>query len=318
MPPPPQPDPSAEAVAWLSRRTYAGAAYPLQRLLEAKRESISVVLPAKEVAETLPGVLTIVLELREAGLVDEVLVVDAASRDGTADVARRMGASVAQESELLASYGRALGKGDAMWRGLSATSGDLVAYLDTDSVGVERGFVLGLLGPLVCEPGLSLVKGAFERPFQVGDAPPVPHGGGRVTELLARPWLNLHVPELAGFLQPLAGEVVARRSLLERLAFPVAYGVEIAMLIDALRLAGLDGLAQVQLGERRNRHQSLRELGTMAYGVLVAAERRVGHAPDAPGPFLLPAGAEIRRVPVLERPPLAAIGAGRARAETRR
>ena len=141
----------------------------------------------------------------------------------------------------------------------------------------------------------------------------MPDGGGRVTELVARPLLNLHLPELAGFLQPLAGEVAGRRALLERLPFPVGYGVEIAMLIDALREAGLDALAEVDLGTRQNRHQPLRELSAMALAVMAAAERRIHGAERAeaaaPGPLLVPAGAdfEVRTLVVDERPPLAEV-----------
>ncbi|MBX5440944.1 MAG: glucosyl-3-phosphoglycerate synthase [Solirubrobacteraceae bacterium] len=301
---------------WLARRTYDAADYPLDRLLAAKRETISVILPAKECADTLPPLLDHLAQLCAAGLVDEVLVVDAASQDGTAEVAARHGARVAQEDALLPEYGPALGKGDAMWRGLSATSGEIVAFLDADSTGVGLEFVAGVLGPIVCHPELAFVKGAFARPFLPdGGGPPVPDGGGRVTELAARPLINLHVPELAGFAQPLAGEVAARRSLLEQLPFPAGYGVEIGMLIDALRTVGLDALAQVRLGTRQNRHQPLRALGAMAYAVLVAAERRLGRDPQ-PGPYLLPFDEEpVRRVAVDERPPLRAIGRGAARGD---
>ena len=248
------------------------------------------------------------LELRDAGAVDEVLVVDAASQDGTAELARALGADVAQEDELLAEHGPARGKGDAMWRGLAATSGDIVVFLDADSTDVDASFARGAVGPLLCHPELALVKGAYHRPFRPGGAAPIPDGGGRVTELMARPLLNLRVPELSGFVQPLAGEVAARRWLLERLRFPVGYGVEIAMLIDALREVGLDAMAQVDLGERRNRHQPLRDLGPMAYAMLVAASRRLGDA-VVPGPYARPSGPEVdvRPVAVEERPPLAAL-----------
>jgi glucosyl-3-phosphoglycerate synthase len=305
---------------WLAQRTYDGADYPLERLIAARRaggESVSVILPAKECAATLPTILRHVVALRDAGVVDEILVVDAASRDGTAELAVAAGADVAQESALLPRFGPARGKGDAMWRALSATTGDLVVYLDADSSGVESAFVRGILGPLLCHPELALVKGAFSRPFDPGDGgAEIAEGGGRVTELMARPLINLHVPELAGFEQPLAGEIAARRGLLEQLAFPVGYGVEIAMLIDALELVGLDALAQVRLGTRRNRHQSLRDLGAMSYAVMVAAERRLDREP-APGPYVQPAvqpgsdalTARSRAVAVDERPPLLTLGA---------
>jgi glucosyl-3-phosphoglycerate synthase len=293
---------------WLARRTYDRADFPLERLQAAKRQTVSVVVPAKQCAETLPGVLTPLLILRDHGIVDELLVVDADSGDGTIEVCAQLGVAVAQEDELLAQFGPAHGKGDAMWRGLWATSGEIVAFLDGDSTGLQPDFVRGLLGPLLCHDELALVKGAFARPFQPGGgATPIPDGGGRVTELMARPLINLHMPELAGFVQPLAGEVAARRDLLERLPFPVGYGVEIAMLIDALRDVGLDRLAQAHLGVRQNRHQPLRALGAMAYAILVTAERRLGRAPQ-PGPYELP-GAPAQRLVLDERPPLAEIRA---------
>lgn len=295
---------------WLERRTYDAADYPIERLVAAKRDTVSVILPAKECATTLPSILRHLLELRDAGVVDELLVVDAGSRDGTAWVAERLGVAVVQEDALLPAFGPALGKGDAMWRGLSVTDGEVVAFLDADSEEVGDAFVRGVLGPLLCHPELQLVKGAFARPFRPSDGTPIPDGGGRVTELMARPLINLHVPRLAGFVQPLAGEIAARRTLLEQLPFPAGYGVEIAMLMDALALVGLDALAQVRLPPRQNRHQSLTALGAMSYAVLVAVERRLGRDP-APAPFVRPAddGVHERDVAVAERPPLAAVRA---------
>ena len=272
-------------------------------------------LPAREVAGTIGPMLDAIAPLERAGLVDEVLVVDAASHDGSARIAAEHGARVAFESELMPGYGPTLGKGDAMWRGLAATSGTIVAFLDTDTEDFHAGFVTGLLGPLLTRPETAFVKGAFRRPLRVGDTV-IADGGGRVTELLARPYLNLHVPDLAGFSQPLAGEVAARRELLERLPFPVGYGVEIAMLIDVLREVGLEAMAQVDLGTRQNRHQPLHALSAMALAVLAAAERRVhGAAVEAaaPGPLLVPhrGQLEMRSVVLDERPPLAQVDAAR-------
>ena len=295
---------------WLSARSFPAGAFAVGELLERKDVSVSLVLPAREVAGTIGRVLEAIAPLERAGLVDEVLVVDAASPDGTPEIAAACGARVADESELLPELGPALGKGDAMWRGLAGTSGDIVAYVDTDTEDFDARFVTGLLGPLLSEPDIEFVKGAFRRPLRVGDTV-VPDGGGRVTELVARPLLNLYVPELAVFRQPLAGEVAARRELLERLPFPVGYGVEIAMLIDALRAVGLERMAQADLGTRQNRHQSLQDLGAMALAVIAAAERRIHGAERveaaAPGPLLVPAGDrfEVRSVVVDERPPLA-------------
>ena len=293
---------------WLARRTYDAGDFPLERLLRAKgTTAVSVVLPAREVAETIGPTLAQLVPLRDAGLLDELLVIDAASTDGTAAIAERAGARVVQEAEILAEHGRARGKGDALWRAVHVTHGDVVAFVDADSAGFDARFVRGLLGPLLTDGDVAFVKGAYRRPLTLGGAT-VPEGGGRVTELLARPLLNLHVPELAGIVQPLAGEFAARRALLEALPFPVGYGVEIALLIDALRHAGLDALAQVDLGERRNAHQPLHALSAMAYAVLVAAERRIhGAAAGTPGPLLRPSpdgGHALTAVATDERPPL--------------
>ena len=265
-------------------------------------------MPAREVATTIGATVDVLRRFVEAGAVDELLVVDAASRDGTAAVARAAGATVVQEDDLMPAFGPCRGKGDAMWRALAATTGEIVAYVDGDSEDFGERLLTGLLAPLFARPELALVKGAFQRPFASGGEVR-PGEGGRVTELMARPLLNLHRPALAGFAQPLAGEVAARRELLERLAFPVGYGVEIAMLLDAEELVGIDALAQADLGSRQNRHQPLRELSAMSYAVLVAASRRLlgAEAVDAlaPGPYVLPGPAEVdvRQVAVEERPP---------------
>jgi glucosyl-3-phosphoglycerate synthase len=297
------------AAEWLARRSYPGCRMPAAELARRRSASVSVIVPAKEVAETIGEVVDVLVGTREAGLVDEVLVVDAASADGTAAIARARGADVAQESELRPDLGPARGKGDAMWRGLGATSGDIVVYVDGDSRQFHEHFVTSLLAPMLDDDEIALVKGSFRRPFRVGDTV-MPTGGGRVTELLARPLLNLHRPALAGFVQPLAGEIAARRSLLQRLAFPVGYGVEIAMLLDAYELVGIDALAQADLGERQNRHQSLQALSEMALAVLVAAERRIGEMDMTglfPGELLVPhAEPMLRRIDTEERPPLIA------------
>jgi glycosyltransferase involved in cell wall biosynthesis len=303
---------------WRARRSYRAGDFSLDRLLEAKRSTVALLLPAREVAETIGAVAHTAARLRDAGLLDEVLVIDAASEDRTVAIAEAAGLDVAQEGELMPGSGPARGKGDAMWRGLAATSSDVVAYADTDTEDFHERFVTSLVGPLLCDPAVQLVKGAFRRPFRSG-ATVLSEGGGRVTELMARPLLNLHAPELAVFDQPLAGETAARRELLEAIPFSAGYGVEIAMLIDAWRIAGIDGLAQVDLGTRQNRHQPLRELSAMAYAVLVAANTRFlgpdfaeAHAcssivlsPDAPGGAM-----EHRSVTVEERPPLATFAAG--------
>jgi len=298
---------------WRARRSYRAEQFPLGELLERKDCTIGLVLPAREVASTIAPIAAQALRLRDAGLLDEVILIDAASEDETARLATEAGLTVVQENGVMVEFGPARGKGDAMWRGLASLDCEIVAFADTDTTGFTEQFLTGLLGPLVCDPDVQLVKGFFERPFRVHDTL-VAGDGGRVTELMARPLLNLHAPELAVFDQPLAGETAGRRELLERLAFSAGYGVEIAMLIDAWRLVGLDGLAQVDLGVRQNRHQSLRELSAMAYAVLVAAQTRfLGEAfadAQAASTMLLPARQgentmENRHVVVEERPPLA-------------
>jgi glucosyl-3-phosphoglycerate synthase len=299
---------------WLARRCYRADDFPLDRLLAAKgaATSVSVVLPAREVADTIGATVAALVPLRDAGLIDELLVIDAASGDGTGALAADAGATVVQEAEILPEHGPVRGKGDALWRALHATRGDVVAFVDADSADFDARFALGLLGPLLTDDAVAFVKGAYRRPLTVG-AEVVPEGGGRVTELLARPLLNLHVPELAGIVQPLAGEMAGRRALLELLPFPVGYGVEIALLIDALRHAGLDALAQVDLGTRRNAHQPLHALSAMAYAVLVAAERRIHDGTGGPTtalalPPLVRPSADgtfaLTDVAVAERPPL--------------
>jgi glucosyl-3-phosphoglycerate synthase len=310
--------------SWRARRTYRAEQFPLPRLLAAKDASIALVLPAREVAATIGPIAEHAARLRDVGLLDEVLVVDAASSDGSAEIAEQAGLPVVQENELARELGVARGKGDAMWRALGAVESEIVAFADTDTEDFHEHFLTGLLGPLLCEPAVALVKGSFQRPFRAHDML-LAHGGGRVTELLARPLLNLHAPELAAFDQPLAGELAARRTLLEQIPFSAGYGVEIAMLIDAWRIVGLDGLAQVELGSRQNRHQPLRDLSAMAYAVLVAAQTRfLGAAfadAHAAGSISLPplyggAPVETRLVTIDERPPLAQWRASRAGAAT--
>jgi glucosyl-3-phosphoglycerate synthase len=301
--------------SWREQRRYRAGAFTLQGLRTAKQTTtVSVVLPAKECADTVSGVLeTTIAAARRAGVVDEVIVIDAASRDGTAARAAAMGALVVQQDELLSEHGPALGKGDALWRGVHHSRGDVICFLDADTEDPHPHHLLGLLGPLLHEPQVAMVKGAFDRPFRAGGQT-LAHEGGRVTEVMARPLLNLHFPLLAGFSQPLAGEFGARRELLTRMPFPVGYGVEVAVLIDALRARGLQALAECHLGTRQNRHQPLRALGEMAFAVLAAVERRLdGPRSTTAGHYLRPwEDGAVVRVPIDERPPLDSLTAAAA------
>jgi glucosyl-3-phosphoglycerate synthase len=313
------------AERWAKARTFHHSSYSVARVAADRAERglrVSVCLPARECAETVGEIVTTLGELHTAGAIDAVVVVDAASQDGTATVAERAGAVVWQEAELMPSHGAVLGKGDAMWRALSVLEGEVVCFLDADTEGFSEHFLTGLLGPLICEPGVSFVKAFYRRPLIHGEsrqaldgaaqatgATAEAEGGGRVNHLLARPALELFYPQLAGVRQPLAGEVAARRELLERVPFATGYGVEIAMLIDAWREVGLDGIAQVDLEEHRNRHQSLSALTPMALTVLATIAGRLEREgrlspPGAAGE--VENGVVSAHAP-LERPPFASV-----------
>jgi glucosyl-3-phosphoglycerate synthase len=296
--------------AWRERRRYRSQEFDGEELQRpAASTGVTVIIPTRECASTIDSVLSAtVAPVQARGLIDRVIVIDANSSDRTAEIAAAAGAEVIQQDAVLADFGPAQGKGDAMWRALALTDGDIVCFLDGDTEDPVPAHLLGLLGPLLTDPDCQFVKGSFERPLRSGEVL-MPHEGGRVTELTARPLLNLHFPLLAGFSQPLAGEFAARRAVLEQLSFPVGYGVEIALLIDALRLCGLDALAECHLGTRQNRHQSLRALSEMSFAVLAAVERRLeGSRSTTAGQYLRPweDGAYVR-VPVAERPPLSGL-----------
>ncbi|MDP9842045.1 glucosyl-3-phosphoglycerate synthase [Streptosporangium lutulentum] len=234
--------------------------------------TVSVVLPARDEEGTVGEIVTAIRrDLMEAvPLVDELVVIDSRSVDETAVRAARAGARVIAQDEILPDLKPLDGKGEALWKSLAVTSGDLLVFIDADLREFRTSFVTGLLGPLFDDPGVVYVKGCYDRPLQN-----VQSGGGRVTELVARPLLNLHWPLLAGFVQPLAGEYAGRRSVLERVPFVTGYGVELGLLIDLLDLAGLDALAQVDLGRRVHSHQSTEALGGMAAQILQTSWSRL-------------------------------------------
>jgi glucosyl-3-phosphoglycerate synthase len=287
---------SPTAERWAKARSFHHSLYPAERIAAERESSVSVCLPARECAETVGEIVGVLGRLREAGAIDEVVVVDAASEDGTADLARRAGATVWQEAELMPDHGQVLGKGDAMWRALSVLTGELICFLDADTEGFSAHFATGLLGPLVGEPGVSFVKGFYRRPL-AGNGVEEADGGGRVNHLTARPALAVFYPELSAIRQPLAGEVAATRQLLETVPFATGYGVEIAMLIDVWREHGLAAIAQVDLEEHRNRHQPLSALTPMAATVLATIASRL----EREGRLRGAAGAPP------ERPPLASV-----------
>ncbi|TXC96113.1 glucosyl-3-phosphoglycerate synthase [Streptomyces sp. ISID311] len=274
-----------EVERWLRGRSWSAADRPLEQLLEAKRQTgrtVSVVLPALDEEATVGAIVTTIrdtLMTDAAGLVDELVVLDSGSTDRTAEVAAAAGARVVHRDSILPRLPALPGKGEVLWRSLLATTGDIICFIDADLREFSATFVSGIVGPLLTDPDIQFVKAMYDRPLESGPGGIDAGQGGRVTELVARPLLNLHWPQLAGFVQPLGGEYAARRSLLERLPFPVGYGVELGLLVDALHTVGLDALAQVDVGVRKHRHQDGQALGRMAAAIYRTAQLRLtrGH-----------------------------------------
>lgn len=270
-----------DVAAWAERRTHHWTDWALADLVAAKAERrVSLVVPARNEAATVGDVVAKVRSalVETVALLDEVVVIDSDSTDDTYAVATDAGATVHRSAEIRPDLGSRPGKGEAMWKSLFVTTGELVVFMDADLVDWDTHFVPGLLGPLLTDPGVDLVKGFYERPL-VSQEQVVAFEGGRVTELVARPLISLLFPELGGLHQPLAGEWAVRRSLFESLSVPHEYAVELAALVDTVRSRGLDSIAQVDLGVRAHRHQSLRDLTGMATQILAAALARAGAGP---------------------------------------
>lgn len=279
-----------EVERWLADRSWSAADRPLDQLLERKRltgATVSVVLPALDEEATVGEIVEVIrrdlMDGLPVPLVDELVVIDSGSTDRTAEVAAKAGARVVHRDAILPRMPALPGKGEVLWRSLLATSGEIVCFVDADLRDFSASFVSGIVGPLLTDPEIQFVKAMYDRPlsteFDRRTSGKTPGQGGRVTELVARPLLNLHWPQLAGFVQPLGGEYAVRRSLLERLPFPVGYGVELGLLVDALHTVGLDALAQVDVGVRLHRHQDGQALGRMAAAIYRTALVRLsrGH-----------------------------------------
>jgi glucosyl-3-phosphoglycerate synthase len=285
--------------------------FDVPRLVEAKAgQRISVCLPARDEESTVGAIVEIIRRdlVDGVGLVDELLVVDDHSSDGTADVAAAAGAKVVDAASILPDYGEGHGKGEALWKSLFVSDGDIVVWCDSDIRDFDAGFIVGLVGPLIHHPEIDFVKGFYDRPLDGASI-----GGGRVTELAARPALSLLFPELATIVQPLAGEYAGRREVLERVPFVEGYGVDIALLIDVAQLVGIDRMAQVDLGVRVHRNRTLAELSPQAMAVLQAVLRRADPDLVAPVVTLYPPDLESNEAAVMidaisidgsERPPI--------------
>ncbi|MGW0630469.1 glucosyl-3-phosphoglycerate synthase [Streptomyces sp. NPDC002758] len=277
-----------EVERWLATRSWSVTDRSLHKILAAKQRtgrSVSVVLPALNEEETVGDIVAVIRHdlMQQVPLVDEIVVVDSGSTDRTSQVATAAGARVVHRDEILPRLPAVPGKGEVLWRSLLVTTGDIVCFIDADLREFSSDFVSGIVGPLLTDPDVDLVKAMYDRPLGTVSnelaSGKTAEQGGRVTELMARPLLNMHWPQLAGFVQPLGGEYAARRSLLEQLPFPVGYGVELGMLVDALHLVGLDALAQVDVGVRKHRHQDGQALGRMAAAIYRTAQLRLarGH-----------------------------------------
>lgn len=302
------------SLEWFERRTHRWQDWDLNTLVETKERqgnTVSLVVPARNEAATVGDVVTRLREqlMETVSLIDEVVVIDSDSTDATVEVATDAGAVVHSSLDIRPDLGSVPGKGEAMWKSLFVTRGDLIVFIDADLLDWDTHFVPGLLGPLLNDPAVSLVKGFYERPMLDSSDPAAAFEGGRVTELVARPLIALLFPELAGLVQPLAGEWAIRRRLFEALSVPTGYAVELAALVDTARELGVDAIAQVDLGRRAHRHQALRDLGAMATQIVAAVHQRTcgngaqsillqqyaGSAGDiAPAP---------REVSTIERPP---------------
>jgi glucosyl-3-phosphoglycerate synthase len=330
------------AADWFGRRTSRWQDWTARDLAARKRaqgDTVSVIIPARNEESTVAGVVSAIAALKaETGLVDELIVMDSDSTDATAERAAAVGAVVFPAREVAPELGGHAGKGEALWKSLLVAKGDIVVFIDADLTRWGTHFVTGLLGPLLADPGVQLVKGFYERLFSrtdgaVSPATGISADGGRVTELVARPLLSLWWPHLTRVVQPLAGEWAARRELMESLPIPVGYGIELAVLLDTARTRGLDAIAQVDLGRRGHTHQSSHDLALMAAEIMLVAERRRPAVPPAELPAagvspadVLPAEISLRQftrdgdemtlrsrpVPSAERPPARSVlNAGR-------
>lgn len=270
----------ARVERWFGESNFHHAEFAdLRRLVQLKEKqglTVSLVLPTLNEEATIGPIVRRALRemVERVPLLDEVLVVDSASTDRTREIAEAEGARVVQHPDILPRYGAFRGKGEALWKSLYETSGDIIVWADTDVRNWHHRMVYGTLGPLLAEPRLQYVKGYYQRPIVEGGVLRE-GGGGRVTELVARPLINLFFPELSGFIQPLSGEYAGRRSILESIPFFTGYAVEIGHLIDIAERVGLEGLGQVDLERRIHRNQELEGLSRMSFVILQAVMKRL-------------------------------------------
>jgi len=265
---------------WFAENTFHADEFKqLEELLALKREqniTISVAMPTLNEEENVGNVITTIKDalMVRVPLVDEMVLIDSNSTDRTREIAEGLGVPVHIHQETLSKYGARRGKGEALWKSLYCTRGDIVIWIDTDIVNIHPRFVYGLIAPLLLRPEIQFVKGFYRRPIKVGNKMQA-GGGGRVTELTARPLINLFYPELSGIVQPLSGEYGGRRAVLEQLPFYSGYGVEIGLLIDVFDRFGIGAIAQVDLQERIHHNQSLEALSKMSFAIIQAVMHKL-------------------------------------------
>lgn len=315
---------------WFAEKTFHADEFAnlkeLMALKEKQGSTISLALPALNEEETVGNVIRTVKRalMEKVPLLDEIVLIDSNSSDRTRQIAKSLGVPVYIHQHLLPELGARRGKGDALWKSLLVTKGDIIAWIDTDIVNIHPRFVYGIIGPLLLNRNIQLVKGFYRRPLKVGDKVQA-GGGGRVTELTARPLLNLFYPELSGVVQPLSGEYAGRRTALEKISFFSGYGVETGLLIDIFEEFGLHAVAQVDLMERIHHNQELEALSKMSFAIIQAVLRKLEPRferaiiedvnktmklikYDRGGYYL-----EVEEVAERERPPMITIPAYRAR-----
>ncbi len=258
---------------WYLKNTFHYKQFNVKKLINIKKRKnlkISLCFPTLNEAQTISKILKIVEKyLYNPGLIDEVVVIDSGSDDGTAEIVKSLGFKVYQHKEILPKYDSYRGKGDALWKSLYVLNGDIVVWCDADIKNFKPRFIYGLTGPLLLEDNISFVKAFYLRPLKI-DSSYMKGEGGRVTEILIRPMLNLFYPELSKVLQPISGEYAGRREILEQIPFYTGYGVEIGMLIDIYEKFGLDTIAQVNVIRRIHRNQPLSALSKMSFGIMQA------------------------------------------------
>ncbi|HLJ67952.1 MAG TPA: glucosyl-3-phosphoglycerate synthase [Chloroflexota bacterium] len=319
---------------WFAENTFHSHEFRSVRdlvgLKERQGKRISVVLPALNEEKTIGKILTTIQRdlVERQPLVDELIVVDSNSADRTVEIAQSLGVAVYRHPEILPEYGTIRGKGEALWKSLYVTTGDIIVWIDSDITGIHPKFVYGLVGPLLTQPRLGFVKGFYRRPLNL-DGNIATTGGGRVTELTARPLINLFYPALSGVVQPLAGEMAGRREVLEKLPFFTGYGVETGLLVDILDRFGLRAIAQSDLEERIHRNQTLLSLSQMAFAIVQVVIKRLGQERKlelageisnsmklihySPTELFL----EIREIHEGERPPIESLPEYRSRMDSR-